>query len=70
MPTEITISEAEAKYLVAILLDRNQLHTDGQMAVFVRERLSRKLFGRNAEFVSVEDAGPLVFEAMRETVWA
>jgi len=67
---DVTISNAVAKYLVAILLDPKQLHADGQMAVFAREQLSRKLFGQNAEFVSVEDAGPLVYEAMRETVWA
>ena len=66
----IEISEAEAKYLLAILLDRNQLHTDGQMAGYMRGRLGRQLFGANAVYVSVEDAGPLVFEAMKETVWA
>jgi len=68
--SDITISEPVAKYLAAILLDPSQHKASGDMAAYARREVLRAVFGANAEFADPADASALVFEAMRETVWA
>jgi len=70
MSQHVTISEPVAKYLAAILLDPSQHKASGQMAEYARAEVLRAVFGTNARFVDSSDASALVFEAMRETVWA
>jgi hypothetical protein len=65
----VTISEPVAKYLAAILLDPKQFKASGQMADYAKNHLLVSVFGVNAPHVDPSDAGPLVYEAMRETVW-
>jgi hypothetical protein len=66
----VTISEPVAKYLAAILLDPSQLHASGSMAEYARNEVAAAVFGTAAPFLDPSDARSLVFEAMRETVWA
>jgi hypothetical protein len=68
--SDVTISEPVAKYLAAILLDPKQHKASGQMADYARREVLRAVFGDNAPFADPSDASALVYEAMRETVWA